>query len=199
MGEIRSALEIALEKTEGIKGDRQAIENEKTRNAGKKAAVLFLGGGSVEDFAAAIAKVADSGRQKFAEGALPIFCAAVKLPEGEEGGAAVRRLAEGFKALFPCAGLDSLFRQAEVIFKQYLEDEAALCSTLEQQFMPRLKAKSEALSKQYGQPISLSLDQDAEYSAALSRGLKALQDQYGTVINEIRGRMKEAADLQDEE
>ena len=199
MGEIRSALEIALEKTEGIKSDRQAIENEKIRNAGKKAAAVFLGGGSVEDFAAAIANVAEADRQKFAEGALPIFCAAVKLPEDEEGAANVRHLAEGFKALFPHSGLDSLFRQVEVIFKQFLEDEDRLCGALEQQFMPRLKAKAEALSKQYGQPISISLEQDTEYTAALSRGLKALQDQYGTVINEIRGRMKEAANLHGEE
>ena len=199
MGEIRSALEIALEKTEGIKSDRQAIENEKTKNAGKKAAAVFLGGGSLEDFAAAIAEAADSGRQKFAEGALPIFCAAVKLPKDEKEAACVRHLAEGFKALFPRAGLDALFRQAEVIFNQYLEDEDRLCAALEQQFMPRLKAKAEALSKQYGQPVSISLDQDPDYSAALSRGLSALQDQYGAVINEIRGRMKEAARLQSEE
>ena len=199
MGEIRSALEIALEKTEGIKGDKQAIQNEKIKNAGKKAAAVFLGGGSAEDLAAAVAAVDAASRQKFAEGALPIFCAGVKLPEDEEGVSALGHLAEGFKEVFPHAGLDALFRQAGAIFKQYLEDEAALYSALERQFAPRLKAKAEALSKQYGQPISLSLDQDAEYSAALSRGLKALQDQYDAVINEIRGRMKEAARLQSEE
>ena len=168
------------------------------QNAGKKAAAVFLGGGSVEDFAAAVAAVDEPSRQKFAEGALPIFCASVKLPEDEKGAAAVRHLAEGFKALFPRAHLDSLFRQAEVIFKQYLEDEDRLRKALEQQFMPRLKAKAEALSKQYGQPISISLERDAEYSAALSRGLNALQEQYSAVINEIWGRMKEAAALQGE-
>lgn len=199
MGEIRSALEIAMEKTEGIKGDRQALENEKIKNSGKKAAALFLGGGSAKDFAAEAAKTASKDKAKFIEGALPIFCAAVKLPEDEEGVAAPNRWAEGLKVLLPDSGLDALFNQVEIIFKQYLEEEEALSSALEAQFAPRLKAQEEELSKRYGQPISLSLAQNAEYNAALSRGLKALQSQYGAVINEIRGRIKEAAGLQDEE
>ncbi len=199
MGEIRSALEIALEKTEGIKGDRQAIENEKIKNAGKKAAAVFLGGGSAEALAAEAAKVAEGDRLKFIEGAVPIFCAAVKLPENEEGAAAPNRWAEGLKVLLPDSGLDALFRQAEVLFRQYLEEVESLYGALEQQFAPRLKAQEEELFKMYGQRVSLSLSQDAEYNAALSRALKALQARYGAVINEIKGRIKEAAGLQDEE
>ena len=199
MGEIRSAIDIAMEKTEGIKGDRQAIENEKVKNSGKKAAAVFLDGGSVEDFAAETAKAGSSDRNKFIEGALPIFCAAVKLPDDEKDVSAPRRWAEGLKVLLPNSSLDALFRQTETIFNQYLEDEDALSKALERQFMPRLKAQAEELSKIYGRPVSVSLSQNAEYNAAHTRRLKALQDQYSAVINEIRGRIREAAGFQGDE
>ncbi len=196
MGEIRSALDIALEKTENIKADKGAVENEKIKNSGKKAAAFFLDGENFKDFAAECEKIPKNDKLKFIEGALSIFCAAVKLPENEEGASMPLLLAKGFKAMLPHSNIESLFTQANLIFRQYLEEKDTLLSTLERQFTPRLKAKEDELSKLYGQKVSLSLEQDAEYNAALLRAVNSLQSQYNPVVNEIKGKMREAANLE---
>ena len=197
MGEIRSAIEIAMERTAGIRSDKNAVETGKRKNEGKKAAALFLDGGDAEAFSAAIRGAAD--KNAFTAGALPVFCAAVRLPEQDADVENIRRLAEGIALLLPQAGLEALFRQGEVVFRQYLEDREAARRAVEQQFEPRRKAREEELSRRYNQRISLSLAQDPEYVSTLSKHLNALRAQYEAVVAEIRGRIQEAGGLQEEE
>ena len=49
MGEIKSALEIALEKTAHIEGDLSSIQNREYRNDGKRLANHFLETGDAEE------------------------------------------------------------------------------------------------------------------------------------------------------
>lgn len=190
MGEIRSAIDIAMEKTSDIKSDKNALANSQMKNEGKKAAAVFLDTNNEEEFLEAFNKASD--KAKFKEGAVPVFCAAVRLPETPEDIEKNSTWQRGIAAILPGSDLDSLFSQGQIIFKQYLDDRESLYKTLEQQFMPRLKAKQEELSKRYNQNITLSLSQDPEYAAALSKHQKAIQSRYETVVEEIRSRIMEA-------
>ncbi|ULQ60387.1 hypothetical protein K7I13_03505 [Brucepastera parasyntrophica] len=66
---------------------------------------------------------------------------------------------------------------------------------LEQQFMPRLKAKQQELEKMYGQAVSLDPRQDPEYMQAVSKGRRMLEQKYGAVIEEIKRRIQEIAGI----
>lgn len=195
MGEIRSAIDIAMEKTSGIKGDKNALVNSQMKNAGKKAAAVFLDTNKAEDFLKAFNDSPD--KMKFREGAVPVFCTAIRLPETEDDIEKNSLWQRGIEIILPGSNLNSLFSQSQIIFKQYLDDRENLYKALEQQFMPRLRAKQEELSKRYNQNITLSLAQDPEYNSALSKNLKALQSQYETVVEEMRSRIMEAYDNED--
>lgn len=190
MGEIRSAIDIAMEKTAGIKSDKNAIAYTRIKNEGKKAAAVFLDTQDAAAFAESFHDTADRGA--FTEGAVPVFCTAIRLPETTEDVDKTALWQRGVEILLPDSQLQSLFSQAAVIFTQYLDDREALYKALEQQFTPRLKAKEEELSKRYNQRVTLTLSQDPEYAAALSKHTKALQSQYETVVDQMRSRLTEA-------
>lgn len=199
MGEIRSAIDIAMEKTAHIEGDASGAANRALRNEGKKAASEYL---EKQDPDILLSPL--SGKKKddiliVREGMIQIFLASIRLPTTEEDTAKTAYVGAGLEAVLPQSGMADMFGQVEQIMKQYLIEQDNLKKTLEQQFAPRLRAKQQEMERRYGQKIPIELHQDPEYIAALSKNKRMLEQRYGAVIEEIRARIREAAGMTDEE
>ena len=67
MGEIKSALELALEKTADIKSDKEGAELREWSNKGKKAAGEFMDTGDTSALADSIAEARGSARKAASE------------------------------------------------------------------------------------------------------------------------------------
>ena len=191
MGEIKSALEIALEKTAHIEGDLSSIQNREYRNDGKRLANHFLDTGDAEDLSNSFEKVPSDRRDSVREGAVSILLAAVKLPVEESDTDKTLKIGSGLETLIPGQGIAAMFGQVEQIFKQYLSEWDQTKKALEQQFMPKLRAKQQEMARRYGQAVPMELTQDPEYAAAFSRAKRALDDKYGMVVDEVRSRVQE--------
>ena len=59
------------------------------------------------------------------------------------------------------------------------------------QYQPVLDEKSAKLSKQYGQEIHLSFEQDKEFMEAASRNLERLEAQYQQTVRNAKSQLKE--------
>lgn len=197
MGEIKSALELALEKTADIKSDKEGAELREWSNKGKKAAGEFMDTGDASALAESIAKAKGNANKAASEGAITNLIAALRLPHAEADIDRVHKIGAGLDALLPGSGMTELFGQVATLFGQYLADRERTEKGLEQQFMPRLKAKQQELAKRYGQNVPLDPRQDAEYMNALSRALRGLEQQYDGVIAEVRSRVREAAGMEE--
>lgn len=198
MGEIRSALDIALEKTAHIHGDKASAEHRELKNTGKKAAGDYVASGDSAALTAALKGHAGKKRQSILEGAVSILLAALHLPATADELPKIERIGAGLEALLPEAGMSALFGQVGKIFQQYLAEREHIVKTLEQQFAPKLKAKQQELARRYGQNVPLTLAQDSEYQAALAKNNHAIDAQYGTVIDEIRARVRESAGISED-
>jgi hypothetical protein len=198
MGEIRSALDIAMEKTAHIHGDKASAERRELKNKGKKAAGDYLASGDAEILQAALKDHDKKEGHSIREGAITNLLAALHLPAVSDDLAKAERIGAGLDALLPEAGMVNLFGQVGKIFEQYLAEREHIIKTLEQQFAPRLKAKQAELSRRYGQNVPMTLAQDPEYQNALAKNNKAIEAQYGAVIDEIRSRVRETAGITEE-
>jgi hypothetical protein len=197
MGEIRSAIDIALEKTANIQGDKSSAEARECKNAGKRAANDFISSGNGDSLAKLMEGKTPEQSKAVREGALAIFLAAIRLPSTDHDLGRIPTLGLGFDILVPNAGMKELFDQVAQIFSQYLAERSQLAKALEQQFLPRLKAKQQELSKRYGQTIPLDPMQDPEYMSALDKNHRAIDSKYEAVIGQVRDRVREAAGIEE--
>lgn len=196
MGEIRSAVEIALEKTANIHSDKSHVENREFKNIGKKAAGDFIESGRTDELEKVILGKKEENRVHIAEGAISILLASIHLPATDTDLVKMKRTGIGLEILVPNNGIGQLFDQLEQILKQYMSELDNLKKMLEQQFMPRLRAKQQELSKRYGQPIALDLSQESEYVVALSKNKRMIEQKYNSVIEEVRSRVRELAQIE---
>jgi len=109
----------------------------------------------------------------------------------------MKRTGSGLEILLPKSGLVQLFGQVAQIMNQYLDEREQLAKALEQQFMPRLRAKQQEMAKRYGQTIPMELSQDNEYQAALAKNRRMLEQKYEAVIAEVRTRVREIAGIEE--
>jgi len=195
MGEIRSALDIALEKTAHIEGDSKSADNRDLKNAGKKAAGDFLAKGDQAILRQILGDKSNDKKALITEGALSILLASVHLPAVEDDIKKIDLVGSGLEELLPGKGMVQLFGQVAGILKQYLADQDQLSKALEQQFLPRLRAKQQEIAKRYGQNIPMDLHQDPEYMSALSKNRRMIEEKYEGVIDEVRSRVREIAGI----
>ena len=195
MGEIRSALDIALEKTAHIEGDPKSADNRDLKNAGKKAAGDFLAKGDQAILKQILGDKSNDKKALITEGALSILLASIHLPAVEDDIKKIDLVGSGLEELLPGKGMIQLFGQVAGILKQYLADQDQLSKALEQQFLPRLRAKQQEIAKRYGQNIPMDLHQDPEYMSALSKNRRMIEEKYEGVIDEVRSRVREIAGI----
>ncbi|HHU37491.1 MAG TPA: hypothetical protein GXZ47_09740 [Treponema sp.] len=197
MGEIKSALEIALEKTAHIEGDKSSADKRERKNDGKRLANEFLETGEAEKLSSTLAAFAAETLPLVHEGALSILLSAIKLPIEETDVEKTSRVGLALELLVPGQGIAALFGQVKQIFKQYLAEWEQTKLTVEQQFMPKLRAKQEEMARLYGQTVPMELNQDPEYGATLSRAKRNIDDKYETVIDEVRSRVRELTGIEE--
>ena len=133
MGEIKSALELALEKTDNVKSDRTLIIKNKADEAGRKAAFEYLEESSTKPSSLeAKIKAADkNNRQWVKEGMFKVLSSNLKLPEDKSSFEKISRLKDGFAAIAEKKKeVLFLFDQIESLFNNYLQNKATAVEKL---------------------------------------------------------------------
>ena len=197
MGQIKSALEIALERTADIKSDANAGEKRKLANIGKKIASDFLQSGDKNAFKKAINDFKREEKDCVTKSAVLLLATRIQLPNEETDLEILEKLNEAFEILFPHKGFEQLFATVAQVFSQYLLSQKQLEQALEQQFAPKLRQKEEELAKLTGQNIQLSPKQDPDFCTHLERNLSNLKEQYDGAVQEIKARIKQIAQIEE--
>jgi len=183
---IKSALELALEKTADVQGDPKSVKAYERKQEGKRL-VSRLTEDKEFDLKKELKKYSPEEQQWIKEGFYEVIVSHLSLPANEEELERVRFLKRGLGEIIKDRkGLDYLFEQVEQIFNQYLQNRQQLIESLRQQFSGRLRQREEEMSRQLGRQIHLDPASDPEFSNALQQNLNRLQERYGDVIDQIR-------------
>ena len=176
MGEIKSAWEIALERTKSVEGDKEAVEANKFKKEGSLLVSKFLDNQDVN--LKDTIKGYDKKRLIWArEGMLKALLANLILPQDQTGSKKLRRLSEAFPFVIENPKLlSSMFSQLESFFEEYLTEKESLRERLVQQFTPRLRQKEEELSKKMGMDVHVDVNNDPEFANNLRRLMVQLDE-----------------------
>ena len=191
MGQIKSALEIALERTDNIESDANAGKKRELENAGKRIASSFIDSGNEADLKKAISAYQNEEKDIVTKGIKSLLLLKVSLPQEQEEVDTIMRAGKALDLLYPHRHLNNLFDMIKNVLEQYFTSQQQLEQALEQQYAPQLRKKEAELARQTGQQIHLSPRQDPEFNQLLERNIKKLHEQYSQAVEQAKQQIQE--------
>lgn len=186
MSEIKSALELALERTADVKGDKKKLEAHESRQKGMRLAGRFIDDPSV-DAKTEIKRIDRSQQPAARDGFYHVLLSHLALPTQESDVERLQIVQKGLQQVIKDQNLvDGLMDQVIQYMQQYLDTKNQLTERLRQQFEPRLRQKEEQLAQQTGRQVRLDPANDPEFAQALNENLQRLQGQYAQVIDQAK-------------
>ena len=192
MGKIRSAWEIALEKTADIQLDKEKYQHDAKLAKIRKIAGGYLSddeGKSLEEITKELAAFSATDLRE----ALSItILQSLSLPQEE----VLDDRYEKIEALAAIATRDDeqvkeLLDQLVGFLKQYPLHRKDLVEKMKAQYQPMLEEKEAKLSEQYGQPIKLKAENDKEFIELASKNLERLQEQYAKTLDGAKAQLRD--------
>lgn len=195
MGKIRSAWEIALEKTENME-----IDQEKIRQNAKIDKIKHIVGSYLisdeEDFDKLKTQLAEFTLKENREALKTTILNSLVLPQEENtGDDRKKRIALLLGYLYPeRSEIVDLYNQIVTHVNQYPKHKEELIKQLKAQLEPMLKQKEEALKDKYGESVHLTFESDKECMETLKSYLDRLSNQYTETLDEAKAQLKEMLD-----
>lgn len=196
MAKIKSAWEIAMERTENLDIDPVKLKNDVLIKKGKQLAGKFLNDITYHEseLKSELKKMNDEDKNLVLEGIKSIILINIALPNNDlyqDKNARLKELALLIKKNDNTMASEAI-AQLDTFYKQYFDNQDDLVEQLKKQFEPQLQQKSSQLSKQYGQEVHLSAEQDPEIMKIIQQQVKKLQDQYTQTLNTFKEQISKS-------
>lgn len=191
MAIIKSAWEIALEKTKDLKVDTKKVQQDETIQKGRRLAAGYLNDDTddLKTVTDALKKAKGEEKELLTKGLVIACLDNIQLPQSKEYKEAFARLTDLVDALKNPAFSD-LLKQLGQFYEQYLAQQDQLTERAKTQYQPALEQKQAQLRAQYGDDVTLRPEQDPEFLKMLSKLLKQLDAQYGGAITNAKEQIR---------
>jgi hypothetical protein len=189
MGRIKSALEIAMERTEAVKGDKGSIDQFDAKQRGKKLANEFLesaAGGNAISLEQEIKKTSAEQRDALRQGIFDVLLSQIALPLSPEDEKRIEAAGKGLQAVIGDAKFAALCKQLNQYIARYLNEAQQYDAAIRQQYAPKLRQKEEEFARRTGQQIRLDPFQDPEFIAYYNQNMNALKANYQQIVDQVR-------------
>lgn len=202
MAKIKSALEIALERSESIEADPEKYRLDGLIKQGKRivGTYLFDPEPSLERFAREYRELTQplspTHQRAVANEVVDTLLANIAMPSDDLFVQQLGRVKAALESLIPAEKSESMealrdmFIQIDGFFQQYLETRTQLAERVRQQYEPQLRRREEQLSRQYGQQVQLRPEQDPEFLKLLDKNLQHLDSQYQEALRQVKEELK---------
>jgi hypothetical protein len=185
MGRIKSALEIALERTETVKSDKGSIGQFEAKQNGKKLANRYLAG-EIKSLEDEVKKAPKEERASLRQGVFDVLVSQIALPAAEEDQKHIEAAGKGLQALIGDLRFSGLMKQFFQVLGQYLNEAGQYEEAIKRQYAPKLKQKEDELSRRLGQEVHLDPFQDPEFVAFYNQAMNQLKANYHAVVDQVR-------------
>lgn len=196
MAQIKSALELALEKTKDFKVDEAALLANELRQEGKRAAGRYMDEPGTVDLAKKLESYPKDKRRFVKAGMHEILSSLIQLPQGDAAMEKLATIGAAYAALAGESGLvagavagkraQTLFQQLEAFLKKYLEDMKNVDQIIRKQWAPKLREKERAMATRLGQDVRIDPMQDPEFAAFYKQNVGGVRDQYQAALDKAR-------------
>jgi len=193
MAMIKSALEIALERTKDLKVDEASLEAHDLKLQGRRAVGRYLEDAKTGGLAESLAAFPKEKRQAVREGMFEVLSTQLQLPTNDASLEKLQVLGAAFGTLAASAGvlggekrMAALFQQLAGFFKQYLDDMKNVEQVIRKQWAPRLRDKEREMAARMGQDVRLDPMADPEFAAFYKQNVGAVRQQYQAALDKAR-------------
>ena len=200
MEEIKSALEIALEKAKGISVPEKEIEKDTALEQGKKLAAEYLKNpkfnlsAKLTDLSGQ--EIKDKNRNYILEGAISVFLKNIVLPENKEKKKENLRAMEGLFILKKEKDkLRDFFAETDQFFDDYLEQRKQLYEHLRKKYEQALRQNEqikilEEQFKQQGLKLRIAVEQNPQFQQEWRALLSQLDHDYNTQLDSVKQQLE---------
>lgn len=202
MSMIKSALELALERTKNLKVDETAVKAGKIKTEGRRAAGKFLDNPEAADLYKAIHDVESQYREQFRKAIFDVLVAQIQLPTGLFDAGKFASVGAGLGVIagtVPAQGsltgpavekkVTALVQQISAFLAKYVEEVKRVEQAIRTQWAPKLKEKERQLAARMGQNIRLDPMSDPEFSAFYKQNFEALRANYNDALERAKGEI----------
>jgi hypothetical protein len=187
MSAIKTALELAMERTANVKSDEGSIGTYAAKQRGKKTANDYLssteGGMKLND---ELKKCPKEEREAFREGIFDVLITQLGLPGSKEEEPRIQAAASGLEALIDKKEFNQLVNQFAQVIHRYVDDVQRLDQAMRQQYEPQLRQKEAAISAQLGQTVKLNPLSDPQFVDMYHKGMDSLKEEYQGLVDQVR-------------
>jgi len=197
MGRIKSALEIALERTEAVKTDKASIGLYEAKQQGKRLANAFLADPSkgLED---ELKKIPKEQQASLKQGIFDVLIPQIALPAVAEDLPRIENVGKGLRVLISDGRFAAMFKEFLQVLNHYFGETAHYEQAIRQQYAPKLRQKEEELSRRMGREVRIDPFQDPEFIAFYNQNLNALKANYQVAVDQMRNETMRIWDEQTE-
>jgi len=190
MGKIKSALELALERTESVSGGKDSIVLFQAKQKGKKLANEFLSG-AISSFETALRDESDHARQNLKQGIFDVLISRLTLPATKDDFPSVERAGSALCLIIGNKVFTNLIQQFNQLMTQFLDEADEYQKAITAQYEPKLRQKEDEIARRYGQRIKLEPMQDPEFVAFFNQHMNELKGNYQGIIDQVRDQAKQ--------
>jgi hypothetical protein len=190
MGRIKSALELALERTESVKGDKGSIDQYEAKQRGKRLANAFLDKSAAdkdaEGFEGELKRTPKEQQASLKQGIFDVLIAQVNLPVTPEDTKRIEAAGKGLQAVIGDLRFGALYKQFLQALAQYQSELTQYDEAIRRQYAPKLRQKEEDLSRRLGRHVQIDPFQDPEFAAFYNQNINALKGNYQAMADQVR-------------
>jgi hypothetical protein len=190
MGRIKSALELALERTESVKGDKGSIEQFEAKQRGKRIANAFLENPK-DGLEGELKKCPREELGALRQGIFDVLIAQVTLPAAKDDEKRIEAAGKGLQAVIGDPHFGALYRQFLQALSKYLDETAQYDEAIRRQYAPKLRQKEEELSRRLGRRVQIDPFQDPEFVTFYNQNMSALKGNYQALTDQVREQATE--------
>jgi hypothetical protein len=186
MGRIKSALEIALERTETVKSDKGSIDQYESKQRGKRLANAVLENPEEFNLEGELKKTPKEQLQALKQGIFDILISQIALPLAKEDEKRIAAAGKGLQVIIKDPHFGAMYKQFLQAIGQYLDEAAKYGEAIQRQYAPKLRQKEEEMSRRYGRQVKIDPFQDPDFIAFFNQNLNALKDNYQAMVDQVR-------------
>ena len=192
MAEIRSAIEIAMEKADRLgRATKEELETEKWQDHGRRIVVRYLQG-EIEDLKAGLSDISGNELPLVLKGATEILLRNIVLPRNKDQWPGIKKALSGFVKLKGSLA-NQIVPRVEQLLESYEQTRDQYYEQLKMQMQNQLGGIKQAISQQYGTAIASEIDVNSlpEFQKEWSRISSEITDQFEQQLILLKVQLKQ--------
>jgi hypothetical protein len=190
MAEIKSTMDMVMERAARMAAEAGAVGSEDLVQEGMRSAALYMRGEAI-DLAAQVAARQANEQAPFRQGVVQALLRNIFLPREAEQQKGAEQAMNGLVMVGGSGELLAVFGEMKKLLDQYLQHREQYREQLEGHFAQQMGQLEAAMAQKTGMAMKLKPSQHPKFQEEWQRILTQLNDQYGNALTQYKQQIEQ--------